>query len=198
MLRRGISKWDFDIFGCAETNIDWRMVPEEDKLISRTKGWWESLHLSWAYNSTSKPITARLFRGTALFSIDSAAHRVVEKGADTSNLGRWMWTRYRGKNNHTLQVVTAYCPNNPNGPFTVYAQHNVYFHAIGKPQCPRKAFPQDLCQDLNQFLEAGDNIILMLDGNTNMRQGNLKNALEACSLKEAIISKHGNQGPATY
>lgn len=32
IIRKGISKWDFDIFGCAETNIDWHMVKEEDKL----------------------------------------------------------------------------------------------------------------------------------------------------------------------
>jgi hypothetical protein len=92
ILRHGITKWEFDIFGCAETNIDWRLVPEENKLVFRTKGWWETLHLSWAFNSTMQPVTPRQFGGTALFSIGPAAHRVVEKGSDASNLGRWTWT----------------------------------------------------------------------------------------------------------
>jgi hypothetical protein len=121
------------------------MVSEEDKLYYRTKDWWEALHLSWAHNAATPPVTASQYGGTALFSIGPAAHRVVEKGCDTSNLGRWTWTRYRGRNNQTLRIITAYRPNHPNGPFTVYAQHNAYFHAQNKPRCPRKAFLQDLC-----------------------------------------------------
>jgi hypothetical protein len=80
ILRRGITKWDFDIFGCAETNIDWRKVPKESKLYFRTKEWWDSLHLSWSHNVTMKPVSARQFGGAAIFSIGKAAHRVVEKG----------------------------------------------------------------------------------------------------------------------
>jgi hypothetical protein len=186
-LRQGITKWEFDIFGCAETNIDWRVVNEEDKLFFRTKEWWESLHLSWAHNSTMKPVAATQYGGTAIFSIGSAAHRVAEKGSDPSKLGRWTWTRYRGNHNQTLRVITAYRPNQPNGPFTVYAQHNAFFHSSGTPRCPRKAFLQDLCDDLHKFLECGYNIILMLDGNSNMRQSDLKSALELCTLKEAIL-----------
>ena len=182
----------------AETNVDWRIVKEEDKLYFRTKEWWESLHLSWTHNSTQKPITARQFGGTAVFSIGPAAHRVADKGADTSNLGRWSWTRYRGKNNQTLRIISAYRPNPPNGPFTVYAQQNAHFNATGNPRCPRKAFLEDLCKDITEFLDSGDNIILMLDGNSNMRQSDLKSALEFCSLKEVIIKTHGPNGPATF
>ncbi len=127
-----------------------------------------------------------------------ASHQVVEKGADTSNLGRWSWTRYRGRNNQTLRIISAYRPNQPNGPFIVYAQQNAYFNSTGTPRCPRKAFLQDLCKDLNEFLESGDNIILMLDGNSNMRKSDLKSALESCSLKEVILKKHGTHGPATF
>jgi hypothetical protein len=174
IIRKGITRWEFDVFGLAETNVDWRIVREEDKLYFRTKEWWESLHLSWTHNSTQKPITTRQFGGTAIFSMGPAAHRVVDKGADPSNLGRWTWTRYRGKNNYTLRIISAYRPNPPNGPFTVYAQQNAYFHTTGNPRCPRKAFLQDLCKEINEYLECGDSIILMLDGNSNMRQGDLK------------------------
>jgi hypothetical protein len=198
IIRKGITRWEFDVFGLAETNVDWRIVREEDKLYFRTKEWWESLHLSWTHNSTQKPITARQFGGTAIFSMGPAAHRVVDKGADPSNLGRWTWTRYRGKNNYTLRIISAYRPNPPNGPFTVYAQHNAYFHTTGNPRCPRKAFLQDLCKDINEFLECGDSIILMIDGNSNMRQGDLKSAFESCTLKEVILKKHGLDGPATF
>ena len=39
IIRKGIAKWELDIIGCAETNVDWRIVPEEDRLYFRTKEW---------------------------------------------------------------------------------------------------------------------------------------------------------------
>lgn len=99
LIQRGISKWDFDIFGCMETNVDWRLVSEDDKLMFQVKEWWQSLHLRWSHNTAMEPVTARQFGGTAIFK---ASHRVIEKGADESKLGRWVWTRYRGRSNQTL------------------------------------------------------------------------------------------------
>jgi hypothetical protein len=153
LIRRGITKYEFDVFGCAETNVDWRTVKEEEKLIFRTKGWWNLLHLTYSNNVTMKPSTIRQFGGTALFSIDNAAHRAVDKGMDVSKLGRWVWTRYRGENNQTLRIVVAYRPNPPGGPLTVYAQHNAYFHSLGQPRCPRKAFLNDLRKEFQKFME---------------------------------------------
>jgi hypothetical protein len=115
----------------VEVNLDWRLLPEEDKLIYRTKGWWASSQIRYCHNTTSIPRTAKQFGGTALFSLDKAAYRVVEKGQDPSRLGRWCWTRFWGKSQHTLRVITAYRPNPPGGPFTVYAQHATFFNTSG-------------------------------------------------------------------
>jgi hypothetical protein len=38
----------------------------------------------------------------------------------------------------------------------------------------------------------------MLNGKSNMRQSDLKSTLELCTLKEAILAKHGPQGPETF
>jgi hypothetical protein len=88
---------------------------------------------------------------------------VVSKGSDASKLGRWSWTRYKGKANHTLRIISPYRPNPPTGPFSVYAQQNSYFNSIDSPRCPRAAFIEDLKNELMEFIEEGDNIILMLD-----------------------------------
>jgi hypothetical protein len=42
IVRCGISQYDFDIFGFAETNVDWCLVSEEGKLPFKTKGWWDA------------------------------------------------------------------------------------------------------------------------------------------------------------
>ncbi len=140
-IRGGITTWEFDIMGLAETNVDWRLVKEDDKLHYQTKEWWEALHISHSNNTTSPPIKPKQYGGGSIFSINKATHRVISKGFDPSNLGRWTWTRYRGRNNHTLRVICGYCPNPPSGgPFTVYAQHRQFFNTINDVRCPRSAF----------------------------------------------------------
>lgn len=57
------------------------------------------------------------------------------------------------------------------------------------------AFVQDLCFDIRNFLEIGDHIILMLSGNFNMKNSDLKLALETLTLKEVILAKHDLNGP---
>jgi exonuclease III len=198
IIRCGITHWEFDIFGLAETNTDWRLMDENSKLYFRTKEWWEYLHISFGYNCTSKPITARQFGGTALFSINKSSHRVAAKGHDPTQLGRWAWTLYRGKNNHTLRVISAYRPNPPNGALTVYAQHTLYFNNKDDKRCPRLAFLQDLSKEIQTFMETGDHIILLIDGNTNMKRSDLRSSLESLTLREVILEKHGLNGPSTF
>jgi hypothetical protein len=110
-IRIGLTKWDFDIFGCAEVNLDWRLIPEVDKLPFRTKEWWDAQHVSWAHNRNSAPSLPHQYGGTAIFSINQAAHRAIEKGLDKSGLGRWTWTKYQGKKGQTLRVIAGYRPN---------------------------------------------------------------------------------------
>ena len=137
--------------------------------------------------------------GGSIFSINKATHRVISKGFDPSNLGRWTWTRYRGRNNHTLCIICGYRPNPPSGgPFTVYAQHRQFFNTINDERCPRSAFLTDLCLEINKFKGEGDHIILLLDGNQDMRQGTLASRLQDCDLREVILEKFGNNAPSTY
>jgi hypothetical protein len=56
----------------------------------------------------------------------------------------------------------------------------------------------DLKDEIQKSLDAGDHIVLLLDGNSSMKGSDLSNVLQQLSLKESIISKHGNSGPATH
>jgi hypothetical protein len=64
--------------------------------------------------------------------------------------------------------------------------------------CPRTAFLEDLAAEISEFLEAGDQIVLLIDGNSNMKDSDLRNTCIKLSLKEAILSKHGLIGPSTF
>jgi len=46
-IRMGVQKWDFDVFGMAEVNLDWRLLQERERLPTRTQEWWETQHVSW-------------------------------------------------------------------------------------------------------------------------------------------------------
>jgi len=197
-IRAGITKWEFDVFGMVETNVDWRKVQEKEKLPSRTREWWANQHVSWAHNRTGPPRQVRQYGGTALFSIDQASHRVIGKGQDNTDLGRWTWTKYKGRGNQTLKIFSAYRPNPPQGPFTVYAQQNAFFHSINRSICPRQAFLIDLATELKESLTAGDHIILMMDGNSNMKNSDISKKLQELTLREVILERHGRKGPATH
>jgi hypothetical protein len=74
LLCQGNTSHDFNIFGIAETNLDWRCLPDNQRLYFRSKEWWPDLHLSYAYNTTLPTQQAHQFGGCALFSIGSSAH----------------------------------------------------------------------------------------------------------------------------
>jgi hypothetical protein len=134
----------------------------------------------------------------ALLSLDKACHRAIEKGFDASLLGRWCWTRLRGKNNYSVRIYSGYCPNPPTGPLSVYAQHRQYLINKKDDRCSRLAFIQDLCEDIKKAMVQGDKIVLMLDGNMDMKQGIMANHFKNIMLKEAIIVKYGSNGPSTF
>jgi hypothetical protein len=52
-------------------------------------------------------------------------------------------------------------------------------------------------EQLTKFIEAGDHIILMLDGNSNMKNSDLSLALREIDMTEAILRRHGLQGQGT-
>jgi hypothetical protein len=198
-IRSGLNNWDIDIFGLVETNLDWCLQSEDNKLWSRTRDWWEHLHIAYAHNTTFPPIEEKQFGGTAIFTINEIAHRVIDKGKDNSNLGRWSWTKLRGKNQVSLTIISAYHPNPPSaGVMGVYAQQAKYFNSIDCTTCPRDAFLTDLKEEIIKFQESGDKIIIMLDGNKDMRKGSLSQILSSLQLGEVILQRHGNRAPSTY
>jgi hypothetical protein len=108
IIRQGINAWEFDIFGLSETNVIWRLIPEQHKLFFRTKSWWENTHISHAHNVALPPVSRKQFGGVALFSTGPSVRRIIGKGVDKSLLGHWSWTLYHGKNNHLLKIYSAY------------------------------------------------------------------------------------------
>ncbi len=108
------------------------------------------------------------------------------------------WGDGHGQNNAEKNLV-AYRPNPPSaGVMGVYAQHSKYFNSINHDICPREAFLMDLKNDILKLQEAGNHLIVMLDGNEDMRCGQLANIFSSIHLREVILQKHGLNAPSTY
>lgn len=73
-----------------------------------------------------------------------------------------------------LRVFTGYCPNPTSGPLSVYAQHRRYLASHHDERCPREAFIQDICKEIHRASEEGNHIILLIDGNSNMKDSKLQ------------------------
>jgi hypothetical protein len=154
----------------AEVNVNWSQVREEDRLANRSRHWWEHNHLSMAYHYKTKVRQKKMFGGVAMWSLGKAAHRIIGKGQDPRGLGRWTWTKYRGKGQESLHIITAYRPITPQGePFTVYTQQRTTLLEEQDEQCPREAFLQDLGTMVREATSEREKN-LMLDANDNMAE----------------------------
>jgi hypothetical protein len=184
-----VSRHRFDAFGLAECNLFWKKMAISDRLPERTRGWWESIHLSTASYEKYPAPTASQYGGVSLWSLNKAAHRVASSGQqDLSGLGRWAWTWYRGCNGISLRRITAYRPvRNTTGAMSVWNQQRSSFDTKDDDRCPRDIFISDLLTEVTTRLESGDQLVLAMDANEDICVGPLMAALAAVGLQEVII-----------
>jgi hypothetical protein len=64
----------------------------------------------------------------------------------------------------------------------------------GDNRCHRVAFLEDLIQMLRASLQQGIHIILLTDGNSNMKNSDLQVTLQGLDMKEACLTRNGNNG----
>ena len=197
-LLRKLYNYNFHVIGLTEPNLHWPSLPSSHRWDERIHNVWESSHSSLAYNTTDHAPGEWQPGGCIQLSIDRAAHRVISSGRDPLGLGRWTWTRYRGRHDVTLRVITAYrpCVQAMAGERTVHRQHERFFNRIGDTRCPRTAMGEDLCRAISEWQESGDQIILMLDANENVSTGSFHLSLHQLGLTEAISHRHHLLGGA--
>jgi len=64
---------------------------------------------------------------------------------------------------------------------------------------PIKLFDDDLCKDIQEWLDIGDSIVLGIDMNEDVQTGKLARRFKNMDLKNAVFSLHSDSiSPATY
>jgi hypothetical protein len=201
MIFNSIKNKQFGIVGMAELNKCWYLVNEEDKWKERTRGWWEAAHHNLSYNRRDGEL-ATTFQpgGTAVLSVDTSSHRIIQSGQDPKGLGRWAWTLFRGKHDITLRVISMYRPCKPSspGPNTAFSQQQRFLNRTSDTRCPREAVLEDLGRYIDQWRQDGDQIILGGDFNEDVTNMHIRQWCQRHQLTNAIGSKYNIHGEATY
>ena len=122
-------------------------------------------------------------------------------GGDLTKLGRWTWARIGGKDGIATVLVSTYCPcHNPDGQHTGQSQQVRYFKdnkEIRKPDV-HASFIRNLCKFLGDLCDKGNNVVLDIVANNDVRDGEVMKALMEIRMFKAVVSNHvGESVPAT-
>ena len=193
-LRTFLKNYNFDIMGFQETNLNWDKVEPKDQWDERTTGWWKGGHTSIkAFNK--EDITSTIYQpgGCMIASVNSVKRKIIGCGVDTRRLGRWAWTRYQGKHELSVRVITAYRPGDHAGAHTVFSQQRSYFDNLDDTRHPRDSMLEELGEAIKSWQEEGDSIILLMDANENVSNDNMNDFFDELGMKEAILDRHHDQ-----
>ena len=124
-------------------------------------------------------------------------------GKDDTGLGRWVVMVFRGSEGITTRVVCGYNPcKTKKSQRSTYQQHQRYLIQTEKDTtCPRKRFQNDLLQQLTQWMEAGDRLIVCMDANSHIYKKSIGKALTAeagLEMKDVVGDFTGKQIGATF
>jgi hypothetical protein len=138
--------------------------------------------------------------GTATTIVGKWQARILEKGSDTSGLGRWSFVII-SSNKKKLAVITAYKPCKTTGPTTAWTQQWILLHEQNKTPDPIKAFYEDLSATLKEWRSQGVEILLLIDANEQVgaTPGGLGKIIADNGLFDIIANQHNvDRYPPTY
>ena len=191
----------YDIIAINETNKNWRHISHEQRPWRTLSGVWQSSHLNFNCNTLDMTSDKCQPGGTGIISTGTNAHRIMGHGKDTTGLGRWSWTKYRGKEGLSFVVVSAYRPvanTNGDSPNSTWNQHKRYFANQGKDANPREQILTDLARQIREWYREGTQIAVLMDANEFIGSAKLIAFFRQFEIYEAILSLHPHKkAPAT-
>jgi hypothetical protein len=188
------------MIGLAETNLAWHLLPPRQHLRERTWGWFQQLSISSAYASKFPAISPFQVGGTATLAINDSVHRVSSMECDQSGMGRWSSIRIQGKNQTSIRLIAAYrCVKNIHGPLSTWNQQRFILDSTNRTEDPIDAFDNDLINSTKKWIALGEQIIVGIDVNEDVRTGSFARRLRLeCGLREVMFGTYGLNLPNTY
>lgn len=185
-----------DTFGMSEVNINWKLLPIDQRWSARTLSWFNNSRTTFSYLAEDKFSERYQIGGTGIMNIGGITRRFVEKGIDSNGLGRWAWCKYRGKRNQSIRIISIYAPtfNNENSG-SVYSQQRRVMLDRNDDRCPVKAFWEDLWIELGRWTEEGDIIIVGGDFNEDIYKPELIQKFKNLGMVNGLHRMHPSLFP---
>lgn len=179
-----------DIICVAETNIRWNDT-NYNNCSQIIKKYYKQSKLA---TSNSADITLGNYQpgGTATVATAKWTTRAIKTITDDSGMGRWSGIQFRTKQNHSLYIITAYCPNQDTkyGTNTAYQQQwrMLRSQEYADPN-PRKQFFIDLSKVIQRIHSAQDKIILSWDANDDVNSDTITSFMAQNNLT-SLMGEH--------
>ena len=162
-----IYTWDVDVSALAEPCIEWRdtiprkIVKDIGKKYDRGGNW--TVATSSCYSSSFvKP------GGALIYSAGQVSGKILERGTDPWNQGRWSYVRYQGQAGASLMVIGAYrvgARSGIAGASTAWHQQKVLLSQEKRVVEPEEAFLQDFEQWYRLKIQDKTEVIMFIDAN---------------------------------
>ena len=185
-------KHDVSILCLQELGNNWSMQPYEQQWRQKIADNFDmsETRTFCSHNLRDKSSARLQYGGTAILSRGKIAYYAMGAGSDKSKLGRWTWSRYRGKGGAIFRVVSMYRPCESHGALTVFSQHETYFRSVNDDRNPRDAFLQDLDEELQEWIDLGDHIVICGDLNQNIFSIDIQDLLDKYAFSNLIFQRH--------
>jgi hypothetical protein len=193
-----ITSGHIDVLGLQEINIHWKKKVATEQIPELIRLWPGNYKVKTSYFKDYQATSSLQVGGVSQWARGEAADRTSEAGEDETGLGRWAWQKLLGKRGTSLRIVTAYGPVVNKGDLgSVWSQQRGFWTAQDELTCPRQRFESDLIQEIDKWIEAGDQILLLIDMNGHVQQSSLAKELWEREIRDLVTNKHGS-GPATF
>ena len=156
-----IREYDFDGFCTQEVGLDWDELDARDQWHHRTDNVLQEQSI-FAHNTHEKGENGIQYGGTGVIVTDDLRFSIKERGRDNSGLGRWCWIKFQRKE-WVTRLVSVYRPCDGKGDGSVASQHRRYFYSRDLVRNPRQAILEDLGEELDKWVEAGENVLVIMD-----------------------------------
>ena len=192
-LNAWMQQYEVDGLSGVEPGVRWDNMPHGYKLndLLRSDTVFRTVA---AYNKTGRNIgLRRQYGGTFMVIRGELTSRIAGMGMDSSGLGRWCWTLFKGKDNVRTRLITVYRPvkQDASHPFSTYMQHLRHLRRSGRTnEDPRDAILKDLREQLKAWRSDGERLVVLGDLNGDTTKGKIATFFDELGMTEATLARH--------
>ena len=204
-LKKLKAKYDLDVMCGTEIGANLRMLPADAKFNDIMAA---SVRQTIAASNEHENFEKSLPGGVGMMVFGRLSNFVTAKDKDYLGLGRWCYVQV-GTGVKKTWLIVAYNPVKPSQAelkrqrrkkSKVWEQHSRYFRKRNDTRDPRYIWLLQIVDQIKRWINAGDEVILMVDVNEDIYTGKLGRRLAADDIRMECLFKKitGDNAPFSH